>query len=319
MTQCVRFVLPCLRKSWSHHGRQIASRLTSIVLLVGCAGFGFAQTSEVSIQDPRPVPLVNPLIRPFHVQARIVVPARLTDSPRLESLVRAGNLYLSAQDVIALVLENNLDIAIQRYGPPLAREVVRRAQSGAALRSIGQPIFPGPMSISTTGVTVNPVGLAGGGSGVSSGGGLVTQYGEVPPSLDPYLLLYANFAHSSTPESNTAVSLIPALVNSSQTYEVQYGQSWTTGTTAALTFYSYHSAVNSPANALNPYTSGLLDLYMTQNLLQGWGSSVNNRWIRMAKNNERVTDLQLELQVITTVSASLNLYWDLVSFDEDLR
>jgi outer membrane protein TolC len=32
-----------------------------------------------------------------------------------------------------------------------------------------------------------------------------------------------------------------------------------------------------------------------------------------------VTDLQVKLQVITTISAALNLYWDLVSFNEDLR
>jgi len=39
----------------------------------------------------------------------------------------------------------------------------------------------------------------------------------------------------------------------------------------------------------------------------------------VAKNNLKVTDIQLKLQVITTVSAVLNLYWDLVSFNEDLR
>ncbi len=33
----------------------------------------------------------------------------------------------------------------------------------------------------------------------------------------------------------------------------------------------------------------------------------------------KVTDLQVKRQVITTVSAALNLYWDLVSFNEDVR
>src|ERR1035441_9309186 len=46
-------------------------------------------------------------------------PNSLADSPRLESLLRAGNLYLSLQDTIALALENNLDIAPERYGPLL--------------------------------------------------------------------------------------------------------------------------------------------------------------------------------------------------------
>jgi hypothetical protein len=35
-------------------------------------------------------------------------------------LLRAGRLYLSMQDCIALALENNLDIEIQRYGPEIA-------------------------------------------------------------------------------------------------------------------------------------------------------------------------------------------------------
>jgi len=43
-----------------------------------------------------------------------VAPVNLTNSYRLESLIRAGNLYLSLQDAIALVLENNLDVEIQR-------------------------------------------------------------------------------------------------------------------------------------------------------------------------------------------------------------
>ena len=43
------------------------------------------------------------------------------------------------------------------------------------------------------------------------------------------------------------------------------------------------------------------------------------RNIRVSKNNEKVSDLQFKQQVITTVSAVLNLYWDLVSFNADLK
>ncbi len=35
---------------------------------------------------------------------------------RLESVVRAGRLYLSLIDCVALAMENKLDIAVQRYG-----------------------------------------------------------------------------------------------------------------------------------------------------------------------------------------------------------
>lgn len=276
-----------------------------------------AQESEIAIEPPSRTFIGN-VLKPFELERRMVTPVNLRNSPRLESLVHAGNLYLSAQDVIALVLENNVDIAIQRYGPYLAREVLRRAQGGGALRSVGVPINPGPVSVSLAGVSVNTTGLAEG-SGVNSGGGIVIQLGPTPPNLDPYLFAYGNFSHTTTPESNTLLVGTTALTNDSRVFQFGYGQSWLTGTTGQLTYTSVHNNLNSPDYQLNPSTSGNLDLYITQNLLQGFGIAVNNRNIRVAKNNTKVTDLQLKRQVIATVSAALNLYWDLVSFNEDVR
>ena len=277
------------------------------------------QQGEITVDEPRPIRYVQPMIRPFHVQARVVGPAKLTNSPRMETLVRAGNLYLSKDDVIALALENNIDIAVQRYAPYLSQEVLRRAEAGGILRDLSVGIAPGPQSVSLSGVTANAVGLAGGGSGVSSGGGLVIATGVTPVNLDPYFLAQATFSHATTPLSNTGLQFVPFFLDSSQTYVMQYNQSWATGTNAALTYVNNRNAVNSPGYPLNPYTIGYLDLTITQPLLQGLGFGVNKRFIRMAKNNMKVSDLQFKLQVITTISAILNVYWDLVSFDEDLR
>jgi outer membrane protein len=289
------------------------------ITILNLATLAFAQSPDITITNPPPIPVVGPILKPFQLQRRIVSPAMLTNTPRLESLVRAGNLYLSVQDVIALVLENNIDIAIQRYGPPLAREVLRRAEGGGFLRSVGVPIYAGPSSVSLAGVSANAVGLSESGSGVGSGGGIVIQIGTPPPNLDPYYFAYGNFAHNTTPLSNTFLSQVNSLQNDNITFQTGYGQSFLTGTSGQLTYTTYRSSVNSPANSLNPYTAGSLDLYITQNLLQGFSKAVNNRNIRVAKNNMKVTDLQVRLQVITTVSAVLNLYWDLVSFNEALR
>lgn len=291
----------------------------SPIVLIALASSGFAQSPEVSIATPRPVRFVGPVLRPFNVNYRTVAPVKLTNSPRLESLVRGGNLYLSAQDVIALALENNIDIAIQRYGPYLAQEVMRRAQGGGGLRSVGVNIFPGPQSVSLAGVDVGSGGLADSGSGVTSGSGLVASIGTAVPSLDPSLTLYGNFGHSTVPQTVQALNFVPTLVTTTRQYYISYSQQFLTGSSVQFTFSSTRQQLNSPANTLNPFTSGYLDLYMTQNLLEGWGVHVNNRYIRIARNNLKVTDLQLQRQVITTVSAILNLYWDLVSFNEDRR
>lgn len=292
-------------------------RRLSTVLCVGLTCF--AQSSEVTIQEPKPYPVVGHFLKPFHIQPRIVGPALLSNTPRLEGLVRSGNLYLSVQDVIAVALENNLDIAIQRYAPVLAAEVMRRTQSGAGLRGVGLAISPGPQSVSLAGVTAGAVGLPDTGSGVGSGGGLVITIGTPPPTLDPFIFSNASFQHSTSPESNILLVGVPAFVASSQQFNVGYVQQFPTGTVAQLTFGSTRERVNSPYFAVNPFINGFLDFVVQQPLLQGWGRAVNNRYIRVAKNNAKVSDLQLKRQVVTTISAILNLYWDLVSFNEAIR
>ena len=285
---------------------------------VAATSIAFAQSSEVSIESPKPPPVIGHVLAPFHLEKRRVAPATLSNTPRLESLVRAGNLYLSVQDVIALVLENNLDIAVQRYNPFLAREVLRRAEGGGFLRSVDTPIAAGPTSVSTAGVSVNANGLAGG-AGLGSGGGIVSQIGPVPPNLDPSL--YASFStgHLTTPETNLSFDQTSVLTNDFRQYIFQYAQQFITGTSAQLTFYDYRSLLNSAVPLFNPSISGFLDLQISQNLLQGFNIGVNNRDIRIAKNNMKVSNLQLKLQVATTVSAALNLYWDLVSFVDAVR
>ena len=254
-------------------------------------------------------------------QPRSVPPINLTNSSRLESLVRGGNLYLSAQDVVALAIENNIDVEVQRYGPLLAREVLRRAQAGGALRSVGVGVAAGPQSVSLQGVSVNAGGAAvtTAGAGVSSGGGIVTQLGPGIPGLDPTVSAFANFQHLSIPQSNTILTGTTGLIEDIRTYQAQYLQSWAFGLSAQFTYSSQYTKVNSQLFSLNPYTSGFLDLQITQNLLQGFGSAVNGRNIRVQKNNLKVTDLQFRSQLITTISAVLNLYWDLVSYFQDVH
>ena len=276
----------------------------------------FAQ-SEISVQAPTGG--LGWLTHPY--QASSVPAIRLTNSPRLNDLIRAGNLYLTAQDVVALAIENSIDVEVQRYGPLLAQQVLRRAQGGGALRSVGLGVAAGPESVSLQGVSVNNSGSVAlsGGNGVSSGGGIVTQLGPSIPSLDPSLFAVVNFQHATAPQSNTFLTGTTALVQSMRSITAQYQQNWDFGLSAQFTYASNYFHLNSQLFSLNPYTSGDLDLQITQNLLQGFGSAVNGRNIRVQRNNVKVSDLQFKQQVITTVSAALNLYWDLVSFNEDLR
>jgi len=178
-------------------------------------------------------------------------------------------------------------------------------------------VAQGPQSVSLQGVSVANIGTTGAGSGVGSGGGIVTQLGPAIASFDPNFTLLTVFQHATTPESNTFLVGTDALVVNTRTYQSTYQQNWSFGLSAQVTFASTHTSLNSRSFTLNPFTSGDLDLLLTQNLLNGFGSAVNGRNIRVQKNNLKFTDLQFKEQVIVTVSAALNLYWDLVSFVED--
>ena len=280
------------------------------------AGLLPAQQTAIRIDPPQRG--LGWLTRPY--QKSEIPPINLANSSRLESLVRAGNLYLSAKDVIALALENNLDIEIQRYGPLLTKQVSLRARGGGQLRDVSVAVVQGPTSISTTGVSATGTGpTAAAGANVSSSGQLITQLGPTIPSFDPQLSFFGQWGHATSPNSNTVLTGTTALIQDSRIYQAQYSQSTDFGLTGQLSYTSSHNHFNSSFYDVNPYNSGNLSLSLSQNLLYGFGVAVLGRNIRVAKNNEKVSMLQFQQQIITTVSSVLNLYWDLVSFNQDLK
>src|ERR1700733_10830663 len=220
---------------------QSISRILPLVLIAAVSGL--AQSPEVSIETPKLPRFIGPLIKPFHVEKRRVSPARLEDSPRLEALVRSGNLYLTAPDVIALALENNLDIAIQRYGPFLAREVLRRAEAGNILRNVDTPVLEGPQGVSAAGISAS--GLAGG-AGVAAVGTVLAQVGAPLPSLDPNFSAVVQFEHQTSPENTTVLVGTQSLTNDTRYYSFSYSQQFITNTSVSVNLYSNRSLYNSP-------------------------------------------------------------------------
>lgn len=254
-----------------------------------------------------------------------VDPINLRNSGRLEALVRAGNLYLSLQDAIALALENNLDIEVQRYGPRLAETELMRAQAGGFLRGI-----PTTLSTMTTAVASSVTGggslgsaqARGGGDsggGVQAGGFVFTQSGTQIPTLDPIVSVGYGFNHRTSINANSFSTGIPATVIRSTSPFIGFQKGFLTGTTVSMDFNNSHVRTNVPLAEINPFFTGNLGFSLQQNLLRGFGISVNNRNIRIAKNEILVADLVFRQQTITTVSGIINMYWDLVSYAEDVK
>jgi outer membrane protein len=245
----------------------------------------------------------------------------LADSTRLESLIRAGNLYLSLQDAVALALENNLDVAISRYGPLQAQTDLQRAKAGGALRGVNQNVATGPQSAGG-GLSLNA--FSGGSANVSTAAsagvnGVVSQLGTAIPNYDPVLTGVVSWGHTSSPQSTAFLYGTTSLVTTTKLANFSLSQGFPTGTTATVGFNNNNQFVNSGRPDLNPLTIGNLTTTITQPLLSGFGFAVNRRGIHQAQNSLQVQDLVFKQQVMTTVANVVSLYWDLVSFNEQVK
>jgi outer membrane protein TolC len=98
-----------------------------------------------------------------------------------------------------------------------------------------------------------------------------------------------------------------------------YTQGFQWGTTLAAGFNNSHLTTNSTVSLLTPQLGSNFQFRVTQNLLQGFGSLPNTRFIRIARNNREISDVAFRLQIITTVDQVENMYWDLVYAYENVR
>jgi outer membrane protein TolC len=306
---------------------QFRSLIASLcVLLVAAPAPGLAQSSVIVTDPYAGKGFFGRLRAPF--DPKTIAPIRLANSSRLDSLLRAGKLYLSLRDAIALALENNLDIELQRYGPEISRASLMRAEAGGLLRGVPPTIQAGPASAAAqaTGSQTGGFGNTGiaqrtgaGTGGSDTGGTVITATGTALQNLDPVFVTSVNAGHQTRPQANTVTTGLTSTVFDFAQHSYSLQKSFLTGTTTSFGWNNTNLTGNNPLSDINPSKTSNFQLQVTQRLLQGFGRTVNNRNIRIAKNNLKVTDLQFRAQLLTTVSAIANLYWDLVSFSEDVK
>ena len=83
--------------------------------------------------------------------------------------MQGGKVQLSLAQALALAIENNLDIAVQRYVRPIAEADMLRTSSGQAARGIPGALVPSGLNAGALGVGVNQ---AAGTGGVGAAGGI---------------------------------------------------------------------------------------------------------------------------------------------------
>ena len=248
---------------------------------------------------------------------------RLGNTPRLDSLLRDGKIYLSLSDAIVLALENNFDVQIARVNLDIADTDVLRAKTGATLRGVSTGIVANTLGGTTTTITGGggPGGTtSGAGSAGTGASGLVLSTnggGPLPENLDPTLTGTLQYEATTTQESSTFITGTNQLNTDTSTFNFGYTQGFITGTAFSATFNNARQTTNSSRSGFSPQLSSAFRIQATQHLLQGFGPRINGRFIVQAKNNRRITDSAFRQQLLYSVNQIENIYWGLVSAYED--
>ena len=279
-----------------------------------------AQEQPATIQ----VAHVPAAIRPY--MARSTPPIRLHNSSRLNGLIRAGNLYLTVADALALAIENNLNLEIDRYGPLNADAQLERAKAGGPLRGIlsaSAQIAAPDLGVGVNG-TIAAAGISNssnGGSGGNggNGGATVQQIGAVVPNFDPTLQNVTTFSHATTPETYVNAYGSTSLVATAHTYNTQFTQGLITGGSIAYREYQQTFGENAPGDFVNPSSEARMDLIIKQPLLQGFGVGLNNRTIRVSSINVTASREVFRGQLLDLAASVLNLYYTLAAAGDELK
>ena len=216
----------------------------------------------------------------------------LTNSPRIDQLIKDGKLMLSLEDAISLALENNLNIMVQKFTPWIAETQLLKAKAGGIPQSgNSQQVILG----SFIGATYDPV--------IS---GQISWERQSTPILNPIT-------------SGTGSTSLTGLVTNAYNYDFGYSQAFHTGTDFSVTLNTIRAASTTPENFFNPYVQPTMTVTISQPLLNGFGLLVNTRYIIQAKNFLKIADSQFAQQVMTTVAQVSNDYWELVYDRESIK
>ncbi|MFZ0663141.1 MAG: TolC family protein [Acidobacteriaceae bacterium] len=251
--------------------------------------------------------------------------ANFLNSPRLDDLVKDGKIYLSLSDAIVLALENNYDIAIQRYNLDIADTDILRSKAGSTLLGVNSGLVTG--TLGSSGTTVSSGGgpggtsVASGGAGAGAGGLALSTNGggPLPEALDPVLTGAVQFQRATTAEQNILFYPSGSLTQNTNTYNFDYTQGFLTGTQLQVGFDNNYTTSNSFFNSYSPSYTTTFNAQLTQHLLQGFGWGINGRFIVQAKNDRRIADSAFRQQLLYTINQVEDIYWGLVSAYEDLQ
>jgi outer membrane protein len=291
--------------------------------------------TPASVKWPGPTIHSKWLLSPYRAPA--ISPSSTQNSDLVARLIHDGRLSLTLQDAVTLAVENNFDVELERYDRSFAWTEMLRAKGGGLLRGIPTTVAelpageggPGEPLLTTVGGYSPVLQLP------SSAADLATitetqtdlsvlsptplSPGPALPQFDPSLSANTSLAQLVYPQADSFQTGTNLFSSHTVSGSVGYVQGFSTGTSLAASYISTRVNEASTRLNLNPFTSAALSLTLNQPLLQGFGIGVNRRFIHIAANEGDIAKELFTQQLISTISDTIRLYWDLVSLQHDLE
>jgi outer membrane protein TolC len=256
----------------------------------------------------------------FQYHERSVPRLVLENSPRIETLASNGKLVLTLANALALALENNLDVAVQRYIPEFAQTDLLRSKAGQSPRGFTGGTTPGGLTAGALGAGLSGSGA---GSGVGSAGGITGGGGAVQVgaagNFDPTLSVNFSYDRVTSPLNSSIVSGRYNVLGQTSAFTASYAQLFSPGTSYSLTLNGQRQSTTQENLRFNPVSVTRFALGVNQPVLNGFGRLYNERYIIVAGNNTKVAEHVFRQQVINTVVAVENAYWDLAALQQSVR
>lgn len=208
---------------------------------------------------------VSQFLKNYHPTGEEAAPPVSPPTP-LAQFLQNGEIPITMNDLVNLMLDQNLDIASNRLSPrsSLLQTLV--------FYKILQP------SVTFTG-------------SVSRNSAFSTSQLNGASSLNQ---LQHNFSASVT--KNLAA-----------------------GTTVGVTATMARASSNSILSTFNPSYTGRITYSISQHVLQNRGREINLRQVLQAENNEKMSEIQFEIQLTALLAQAQKAYWDLVFSEGDLK
>ena len=254
---------------------------------------------------------------------RPVRPADLTNSKGLSEMIGEGKIELSLSQLVNAVVENNLNLAVDRYFNYSAQADLLRAKAGQAARgvqAVGATI-PDALFAAAIGAGVGAGGGAFGGiGGIGSISGATRSFTVQPRgSFDPALTADFSWDRTTNPLNTLVVAGTPVVNTSTTFFSFGFVQAFATGTSFSADIANQRQSSSQQSLIYDPAVITRGTVTAVQQLTNGFGLAFNRRFQTVARNNIEYVRQWFLQQVNTILAQAENSYWDLVAAQDQIK